>query len=151
MKKFRFPLRSVQTVRSIRELRARELFSLSIAELARATAEAGAAASRLSGLQQVLLAERGSLFRPAEQVSFLQAIEVAKHDLVKAQNSVATATVRRDECREAWIATRMDVRIIENLEKKARQEYLREFEREEQAALDDRSNALVGRAPLMMP
>ena len=30
MKRFRFPLRSVETVRSIRELRAREQFSLSV-------------------------------------------------------------------------------------------------------------------------
>jgi len=30
MKKFRFPLRSVETVRSIRELRAREQFSYTV-------------------------------------------------------------------------------------------------------------------------
>jgi flagellar FliJ protein len=151
MKKFRFTLRSVQTVRSIRELRAREQFSLSIAELARVTAEAEQADQRMARLQQVLLGERGPLFRGADQVAYLQAIEVAKRELIQAQNAVTKATLRRDECREAWIATRMDVRIIENLEKKARQQHLHEFEREEQSALDDRSNALVGRAPLMMP
>jgi len=151
MKKFRFTLRSVQTVRNIRELRARELFSLSIAELARAVEEVRQADYRLNSLQQVLLGERGPLFRPAEQVAYLQAVDVAKRELDEARTAVTKATLRRDECREAWIATRMDVRIIENLEKKARQQHLHDYEREEQSALDDRSNALVGRAPLMMP
>jgi flagellar export protein FliJ len=56
-----------------------------------------------------------------------------------------------DNCREQWIATRRDVRVIENLEHKARENYRRECEHEEQAQLDDRVNALVGKAPLITP
>ena len=42
------------------------------------------------------------------------------------------------------------MRLIENLEIKARQVYRHELEYEEQKLLDDRTNAIAGRAPLLM-
>lgn len=151
MKKFRFPLRSVQTVRNIRELRAREVFSAALAAHRKSLEAEQAARDRLAELQRILSNERAGSFFPAEHVTYMNALQVSTCQLRDASEAVVLAAKHMDECREAWIATRMDVRVIENLETKARQEYLREGEREAQSAMDDRTNALFGRAPLMTP
>ena len=66
-----------------------------------------------------------------------------------AQESVAAKT-ELDQRREVWVNARRDLRVIENLEVKARQVYRHELEYEEQKLLDDRTNATAGRAPLLM-
>jgi hypothetical protein len=43
------------------------------------------------------------------------------------------------------LESRRDVRVIEKLEQKARSVHRREAEREDQAALDDRTSALAAR------
>ena len=68
----------------------------------------------------------------------------------KAAEACAAAQTGLDQRREAWVVARRDLRVIENLEVKARQVYRHELEYEEQKLLDDRTNATAGRAPLLM-
>jgi flagellar biosynthesis chaperone FliJ len=50
-----------------------------------------------------------------------------------------------ESARQVWLESRRDVRVIENLEQKARAEHLHEVERENQAAMDDRTGAMAAR------
>ena len=63
MKKFRFPLRSVETVRSLQELRAREAFTLAIQAHRVAETEWRQASAQRERYEQRLLAARQQAFR----------------------------------------------------------------------------------------
>jgi len=62
------------------------------------------------------------------------------------QARVAQAKLDMERERQAWLESRRDMRLVEILETKARGVHRREYEREEQALLDDRTNALAARA-----
>jgi flagellar FliJ protein len=150
MKKYRFPLRSVQTVREIREMNAREAFSAAMHGVSLAEGALNDVRLRISNLEQSMRSGRGALVRAAEQVAYIHEYEVQRENEKKALVELNKATELLNKRREAWILARRDVRVLENLETKSRQEYRREFEREEQSQLDDRTSALSGRAPLLM-
>lgn len=150
MKKFQFTLRSVETVRSIRELRAREIFSASVLAHAAAVAALDDARSRRSKLERLMSDERQGLFKAAEQVSFFVEQQRLKQAEDIADQALGRAIADMNKCRDLWIASRRDVRVIEKLELKARNRHRQDCDREEQAAMDDRAGAAVARAPLIL-
>ena len=145
MKRFRFPLRSVATVRSILELRAKERFSTTVQALIAAKEELAAIRRRLAAMEEVLRSHRAERFRPADEASFLENFRLETVRATRAAADVAAAQSAMEAARAAWLAARRDVRVLENLEVKARDAYRFEVAREEQAALDDRTSALVAR------
>ncbi len=149
MKKFRFTLKSVQTVRHIRELRAREVFGEAVRAEAAAQAALTAARDELAELERVVAAKRSGTFLPAEQISFLYEFQVQRERVKRATEGLTLAQRTLAKAREGWIAARKDVRMIDNLESKARMEHRLESDREEQALLDDRTNATAGRVQLL--
>ncbi len=151
MKKFKFPLRSVQTVRQIRELRARESFGEAMRAAAVAEAALTAARDDLADLERLVTEQRAGTFLPAEHVAFLNEFEVQRGCVKMREGEYLKAKASLEEARELWIGARRAVRVIDNLETRARTEYRHEFDREEQALLDDRTNATAGRAPLLTP
>lgn len=151
MKKYRFPLQSVQTVRAIGELHAKEGFSKAVRAAAEAQRALDAVQERLTSLENLLLNERGTVMRPAEHVAHLLEHERLREEVKKAADAFAKARQKMDAAREVWITARKGLKVIENLEKKNRHQYNLDFEREAQALLDDRTNAMVGRAPLLLP
>lgn len=145
MKKFRFPLRSVATVRSIAELRARENFSSAVQIYLTAENELQALRTRLGEFEQLLRSGRGQAFRAADQVSFLAAFREDTIRATKMEVEVAKARQELETARQAWLESRRDVRVIEKLESKARLSHRQQSEREDQLAMDDRANGLAAR------
>ena len=150
MKKFTFPLRSVETVRAMRELRAREAFTEALHVFIAAEQDLERAREQRRKLEEILVASRGATLRPPDQVMYLDAYhdELARERQATQQR--AAAKTELDQRRDAWVAARRDLRVIENLEVKAREVYRRELEYEEQKQLDDRTNATAGRTPVLM-
>lgn len=151
MKKYRFSLHSVQTVRAIGELHAKEGFSKAVRAAAEAQRALDAVQERLRVFEHLILSQRGGTMRPAEHVAHLMELERLQAEVKQSSAAFAKARQKMDAAREIWIAARKNLKVIENLEKKHRHEYNLEFERESQALLDDRTNAMVGRAPLLSP
>lgn len=145
MKKFRFPLRSVATVRALAELRAREAFSRAVQTYVEAEQHLRLIRERIQQFQEILLSARETPFRAGEQVSFLNALRQETVNATKAEAEVAKARAALETARQAWLESRRDVRVIENLETKARVAYLHEVEREDQHAMDDRTSAIAAR------
>jgi flagellar export protein FliJ len=150
MRKFRFPLRSVETVRAMLELRAREAFTEALHAFHAAEDRLRQAREQRRKLEGILVASRGATLRPADQVSYLNAYHAELARERQAAQESETAKAELDKRREVWTAARRDLRVIENLEVKAREVYRRELEYEEQKILDDRTNATASRAPLLM-
>lgn len=146
MKKFRFPLKSVATVRSLRELRAREQFSLAVHAYVTADEKLQLLRERLTALEELMRTGRTQTFRAGDQASFLQAYKAETTAVAKAEEEVEKARNAMEAARQAWLGSRRDLKVVNNLEVKARAAYQREVERGDQAALDDRTNALSARA-----
>jgi flagellar FliJ protein len=146
MKKFRFPLRSVATVRSLRELRAREQFSNAVHTYVVAEENLLTLRNRLAELEEILRTGRTRSFRAGDEASFISAYKAETTAVAKSSAEVEKARLAMEDARQAWLGSRRDLRVIENLEQKARSNHRRETEREDQAALDDRTSALAARA-----
>ncbi len=146
MKKFRFPLHSVATVRSMRELRAREQFSVAVHACVLAEERLQLLRSRLAVLEEVLRSGRTRTFRAGDEASFLEAYRAETHAADQASAELEKARAAMEVARQGWLGSRRDLRVVENLEQKARAFHRREVEREDQAALDDRTSALAARA-----
>jgi len=145
MKKFRFPLRSVTTIRNLREVRAREQFSAAVRAYVLADERLQTIRAKLTELEDILRSGRAQRFRPSDEISFIQAFKDETLTATKAEGDVATARNAMEAARKAWLESRRDLRVLENLERKARTLHRQEAERENQAALDDRTSALVAR------
>lgn len=146
MKKFRFTLRSVAVVRSIRELRAREQFSIAVGNVNTAEAQLTAARERVAQLEQRMRAGREGSFRAGDQLSFIRAYQAETTACTKAAANLDQARSALEAARQNWLTARRDVRVTDNLEQKARFAHRRQSEREDQAAMDDRTGALAMRA-----
>jgi len=145
MKKFRFPLRSVTTVRTLRELRAREQFSAAVNAYVLADERLQTIRAKLSELEEIVRSGRAQRFRPSEVISFMQALKDETLVAKKAEGEVVQARNAMEAARQAWLETRRDLRVLENLERKAKTLHRLETEREDQAALDDRTSSLAAR------
>jgi len=146
MKKFRFPLRSVATVRALREQRARDVFSAAVHAYVGAEERVGEIRNRIAELEEVLRSQRVQTFRASDQVAFLQAHRRETLCETAAIKVAAQAKMEMERRRQEWLEARRDVRLLENLELKARGMHRRDLEHEEQSLLDDRTNALFARA-----
>jgi flagellar export protein FliJ len=148
MKKFRFPLRSVATVRNLMELRAREQFSRCVQACVAAENSLVAQRERVTELESILRSGRLQRFRPADQATFMAAFKDESALVTRLTAELNSARREMESARQAWLDSRRDVRIIESLEQKARAAHQRELERENQAAMDDRASAMAVRGPL---
>jgi flagellar FliJ protein len=146
MKKFRFPLRSVETVRSIRELRAREQFSLSVHAFVTAEEYLQLLQARLAELEAILRSGRSRTFRAGDEASFLEAYKTETAAVAKAASELEKTRAAMEAARQSWLNARRNLRVVESLEAKAKAIHRHEAEREDQAALDDRTSALSARA-----
>ena len=146
MKKFRFPLRSVATVRSMIELRAREQFSHCVQACVAAEKRLVTQRERVTELESIIRSGRLSRLRAADQATFMAAFKDETGIVTKITAELNSARREMESARQAWLESRRDVRVIENLEQKARTAHMHEVERENQAAMDDRTGAMVARA-----
>ena len=146
MKKFRFPLRSVETVRSIRELRAREQFSFAVHAFVTAEEHLQMLQARLAELEAFLRSGRTGTFRAGDEASFLTAYKTETVAATHAAAELEKARAAMEAARQAWLGARRNLRVVESLEQKAKALHRHESEREDQAALDDRTSALSARA-----
>jgi flagellar export protein FliJ len=148
MKKFRFPLRSVATVRNLMELRSREQFSRCVQACVAAENSLVAQRERVTELESILRSGRLERFRPADQATFMAAFKDESALVTKLTADLNSARRDMESARQGWLESRRDVRVIESLEQKARLAHQRDLERENQAAMDDRAGAMAARGSL---
>ncbi len=146
MKKFRFPLRSVATVRNLLELRAREQFSRAVRACTAAERALEDQRARVNELESIIRSGRLGNFRAADQAVFMDAFKEENAQIAKLMSELNTRREELEAARQGWFEARRDVRVIENLEQRARALHRHEVERENQAAMDDRASALAARS-----
>ena len=142
MKRFRFPMKSVATVRELNELRAREAFAQAIAVLTKAEDFLADVRRRMEELREIVVAGRLQSFRPRDHVSFLEAYHSEHRNEIEARHAVVAAMNVLEQKRQDWLEARRALKLIRNLETRARTDHRAAGEYESQRELDE----LAGRA-----
>lgn len=137
MKRFLFPLQSLTTVRTWREREAREAFAGAVQRLGRAEEQLREAQERRAEFETLLRRRQTATFRPAEHAGFLAALAHQSAQVERAVEARRAAQAAVDQARLAWHGTRTDLRVVEQLEKRARQHHRLAEERAEQGVLDE--------------
>lgn len=130
----------------MRESERREVFAAAVRDYVGAEEALSLVNARIAELEEIITREREGRFRPADQVAFMQALLAERIRRTEAVGRVVAAKSAMETERQAWLASRRDVRLVEVLESKSRVVHRQACEREEQALLDDRTNALFARA-----
>ncbi|MBI3887288.1 MAG: flagellar FliJ family protein [Opitutae bacterium] len=146
MKRFRFPMKSVATVRELAELRARESFAQAIAVVTKAEELLAEVRRRMEELREIVVAGRLQSFRPRDHVAFLEAYHAEHRHEIEARHAVVAATNVLEQRRQDWLEARRALKLIRNLEARARTVHRSAAEHESQRELDElagRSRALV--------
>ena len=143
MKRFRFALQSVATLRELRELRARENLAAAIRLCEQAEIALADASTRRELLEDLVRSGRAFTLRASEHVSFICALHAATEDESAARLGVDQAHAGRDQRLSEYYAAARALKVLSNLETRARSTHRLACDREEQTALDERANIFV--------
>ena len=145
MKKFRFPLRPVAVLREHHQARTRDAFAVTIREMKAAEDRLNAKRAERRELETLMHEGRRETFRPAEEISILDAYQRFCAEEKKLEQAVASAHVAMEESRKIYLEAHRAVKVVENLELKARTEHRLDVEREAQLESDELAGLRVGR------
>jgi len=137
MKRFRFRLEAVRTLREVAERGQREAFGVAQQRLAAAELAAQAAATARRELFERVAGTRTGVFFPSEQTAGLEALRRAEKRETDAARVVKEAAEARDQARERWLEARRALQVMERLEEKARAEHREAADKAEQTVLDE--------------
>jgi flagellar export protein FliJ len=137
VKRFRFPLQSVRTLRTWREREAREAFAAAVQALSRAEEALRAGQRRMAETEKVIREGRSSAFRPLEQAAFLTSYDRDQVAVRQAEQGRVEAQTAMDRARAAWQHARNELRVVEELETRARMTHRLAEDRAEQSLLDE--------------
>lgn len=146
MKRFRFRLEAVLSLRALAEGSAREAFGRAQRRVADAQAARDAASRRRTELAEHLAASRSRLFRPAEQAEGLFALDLARQAELDADRLLAEASAARERARQDWLAARSRLHVIEHLKERAARAHRDAAEKAEQSLLDELAALSANRA-----
>ena len=146
MKRFRFALQSVATLRELRELRARENLAAAIRTCELAEMGLADTRARRELLEDLVRSGRAFTLRAAEHVSFLRALQSAAADELAAVRAVEQAHGIRDKRLSEYYEAARAVKVLSNLEIRARSAHRLATEHEEQIALDERASVAAARS-----
>lgn len=139
MKRFRFALQPVATLRDRQEMLAREEFARAVQEVARCAAALDDATDRVDALVAALLDGRAGRHGGAVHAAHLAAHRIEVQHAARAAAALAAAEQARESARQRWLEARVQVRLIANLRERARTRHAAENHRTEQAQLDERA------------
>ncbi|AHF92945.1 flagellar biosynthesis chaperone [Opitutaceae bacterium TAV1] len=146
MKRFRFSLQSVLTVRDIAEQQQRGKLALVLRAHAEAKVALEAARLRVVEAANELCAVRIRAFLAGEQPGFVRAWQTSCEAERRAVEALRLARESLAQARAGWIAARRNLQVLENLRQRARQRHRRECDRVEQMLLDEFASLRFARA-----
>jgi flagellar FliJ protein len=149
MKKFRFPLESVKTVRDLHAQRAREAFTAELRLLEQAEDRLRRARERRRALSDSIIATRSVPFHSGELAAGLTAYHLSVQAEADAAKVRGETNSRLEQARERWMECRRQLEMVHRLEHQARLEHRATCEKVEQAALDEIGSMSLARASAM--
>ncbi|MBL9186467.1 MAG: flagellar FliJ family protein [Opitutaceae bacterium] len=137
MKRFRFPLRPVAVLRSHRETQARDAFAAAVRECTVAELEVQQVRERVGQFEAALHAGRRECFSGAAEAAALAAYRRECEAEAEAERACARARAFVQQRRAEYAEAHRRVKVIDNLEHKARAQHRADAAREEQLGFDE--------------
>ena len=138
MKKFRFTLQPVATLRNLQEMRASEAFS----GASRRLTECGEALERqqlrVAQFVEALIVRRTTGLPGSMHASFMQAYRGELAEEKNAGDALEKARTEQEAARKRWIDAHLQVKLVDKLRARARERFQTELIHFEQRQLDDR-------------
>jgi len=147
MKRFKFPLQPVAILRAHKQLKAEQAMAAAATEVIKNEAQVAAAHARTVELEEMIAAGRRGPFRPDLQVSFLQSYGRERTAEASAGKALDAARIEMAKRRQALMEAQKQVKVVSQLEAKARENYRAESQRTEQNEIDERASAAFHRPP----
>jgi len=147
MKRFKFPLQPVAILRAHKQLKAEQAMAAAATEVTKNEAQVAAAHARTVELEEMIAAGRRGPFRPDLQVSFLQSYGRERTAEASAGKALDAARIEMAKRRQALMEAQKQVKVVSQLEAKARENYRAESQRAEQNEIDERASAAFHRPP----
>ena len=138
MKKFRFTLEPVGTLRNLQEMRASEVFAQANRERAKCDATLRHQQLRVAQFVESLLVRRTTGLPGSMQASFMSAYRSELAEEKAAGDALAVAARKQEDARQRWVEAHLQVKLVDKLRGRARERYQVETIRDEQSQLDDR-------------
>ena len=145
MKKFRFPLRPVGVLREHHQARAREAFAATVRVFTEAGAQLHRKREERRETETLMQNGRRETFRAADEISLWDAYRRICDAEKQAEQNVLAARAAMEESRQKYLEAHRAVKVVENLEQKARTEHRLGVEREAQLESDELAGLRVGR------
>lgn len=138
MKKFRFNLEPVGTLRNLQEMRASEVFSRANRERAAKDAALQHQQLRVAQFVEALIVQRATGLPGSMQASFMRAYRNELDEEKAAGAALAKAVQEQEAARQLWVEAHRQVKLIDKLRGRARERFQIEVIHTEQRQLDDR-------------
>jgi len=138
MKKFRFTLEPVATLRNLQEMRASEAFSGANRRVGECDEALAHRQLRVAQFVESLIVRRATGLPGSMQVSFMQAYRAELEEERLAAEALEKARSEQEIARKRWIEAHLQVRLVDKLRGRARERFQTELFRFEQRQLDDR-------------
>ncbi len=138
MKKFRFSLEPVATLRDLQEMRASEAFSGANRRVETCDAALAHQQLRVAQFVESLIMRRTTGLPGALQASFMQAYRSELDEEKAATTELEQARQAQEAARQRWIDAHLQVKLVTKLRGRARERFLTELSRFDQRQLDDR-------------
>lgn len=137
MKKFFFSLRSVAVLRAHRQARAQEIFAAAVHVYVQAEEAQRRGIASQRALEEIISSGRRTTFSAANEITFWGAYRAAGAEQVTLERAVIAARAQMAIRRQEYLEAHRAVKVIEQLEQKARTDYRRASERSAQNELDE--------------
>lgn len=138
MKKFKFTLQPVATLRGLQEMRAREGFAAALRGVSECRASLDRQQVRVTAFVESLVAGRERGFAGGMQAVFMRGYHEELLLEKQAHDALAKAEAAREQARLRWVEANKQVRLVEKLREKAKTRHQVELAHVEQAQLDER-------------
>jgi flagellar FliJ protein len=149
MKRFRFPLRPVATLRAHQELRAKEAFAAAVHVYVQSEAELAATRMRVARCEGELYESRREHFDAGTAAEALAAYRRECTAEAAAERAMIEKRAEMNMRRTAYLEAHRKLEVVNRLEQKARAAHRLDTLREEQIELDDFAGRR--RAPQLSP
>lgn len=137
MKRFRFRLESVLSLRTLREQRGREEFATATDMWVRAQETVKSAEANAARLSASFAASRLERFRPAEQAAGSMVLAHAQAEISRLITLREDAAATRKTTHDSWLKLRRSLKVIEGLAERDRKLHREATLRAEQNELDE--------------
>lgn len=145
MKRFRFRLQALATLRDLEETRA----LAALVEARRAFAQARARLlEKQAGLHRMtefVVQERAHAFHGREQASDLAALDTENRAVETCREEANKLEVHQDQVRSQWVAAHLQTRLLDELRARARQQFHLESRQQEQKEVEELTYMRRGR------